>query len=242
MSAAAKAAQLFETPLEVKRTFLQFTLYPTVRVRSCSAPPTLQSVAVKQDPPQVKDDDAVLRLGRAQTLRETWQHIAVRLCKAKICEAKAEIDSRKMKLRATLTLGGFAQLRDVIGFSQNDLVQLCHRGIIRVCESAEIVEIWCSDQQQHCQEHLSALISEALALQLLCETSLFLVMPQIKAVLLVCYDEGLTLSALRQKVLELRGLPSEHNVALEHVDGRTVKGKTLRAAGLRRGGSVRAFF
>jgi hypothetical protein len=241
MSAATKAAQLFESPLEVKHTFLQFALHPRSSVRSCSAPPTLQSVAVKQDPPQAEDDDAILRLGRAQTLRETWQHIATQLCEAKTWEAKAEIDARKMKLRATLTLGGFAQLRESIGFSQSDLVLLCHRTIIRVCERAESVEIWCSDRQ-HRQEHLRALIAEALGLQILCETSLFLVLPQITAVLLVCYDEGLKLSALRQKVLEMRGLPSERSVTLEHMDGTKIRGKTLRAAGLRRGGSVRAFF
>jgi hypothetical protein len=266
MSAAAKAVQLFGTSLEVKRTFLQFAVHPRSSVRSCSAPPTLQSVAVKREPPQAQDEDAILRLGptlqsvavkreppqaqdvdailrlgRAQTLRETWQHIATQLCEAKTCGAKADIEARKMKLRATLTLGGFAQLKMLIGLSHNDLMPLCHQRIIRVCERVERVEIWCSDRQRR-QEHLKALISEAPGFQILCETSLFLVLPQITAVLVVFYDEGLKLSALRQKVLEMRGLPPERRVALEHMDGAKVSGKTLRAAGLRRGGSVRALF
>ncbi len=101
------------------------------------------------------------------------------------------------------------------------------------------MEIWCTDEQAR-HVGMKMLLEEAENVRSLYETSVFLVIPSIDVVLLVCHADTLLLTALQERIRKACDLTAKHPVTLEHMTGGgELTGVTLRDAGLRAGDSVR---
>jgi hypothetical protein len=187
--------------------------------------------------PKEESDEEVLREGRRLTLQETWREMAKLLVQKADKAAGRELEERKMKLRCSLSVGGYVQLVRLIGHTEADIMVMFSNGLLREGDGGS-VEIWCNDKQAR-HEGMKMLLEEAHHVRGLCDTSVFLVVPSLDVAVLVCHADALPVTSLEDKVRQACGLASAHPLILEHMYGGKVEGKTLFEAGLKIGDSVR---
>jgi len=185
----------FDVPLVVQRTFLHFRFQLPSRPRSESAPAALHAAdavlhaadaalhAADAAPPEHRsdeeaysDDEAALRDGRAQALRETWRLWVKRLLSDAAAGRRRNVAKKTLRHRLTLSSGGFAQTAAGLQYSPEEIFRLSRFGFLRVDEETGSVEIWCDDERTEAPQ-MKVLLAEAEAVRDLSQDYFFVHAP-----------------------------------------------------------------
>ena len=211
----------FGVPLVVKGTFLHFQFQqPAGRPRSASAPPALHTPPCISEEPyedslaprEGEDDDAALREGRRQTLRETWQLWTLRLLATETPRRREDVSKRTLRYRVTLTCGGFAQTASALEYGPEVMFALSSLGILRVDEGTGSVEIWCDDVRLQEEPQMMELLAEAEAVRELSEDFFFAHAPDLLCI--VRYDKKQKVGDLKKKLRALSGTAPHQQINL----------------------------
>ena len=243
-----QASESFGAPLIVKGTFLQFQLCPVDRLRSQSAPASLdregarcaskRTGAKKRDPrgSQEEDDEEALREGRALALQETWPLWSKRLLARAADKERRYVREHTMKLRVTLSVGGFVHVAKILGYSEGDIHILTHFAMIRVNERRNAVQIWCDDARLELPQ-MRALQVEAEMVRGLSRDFFFLHAGDCAAA--VHYQPSMKVSVLKKRAHEMCGAPPSQQKLYLVESGEELKKGTLASANIRPGSCVR---